>query len=124
MPGLLSMVLLGMATSAVVAFDLPASTSTVRPQLGEQIIGKWVSADQRNKDAVIEFRNDGSLQIHVASINLAGKYRVLDDVTIELELSIPGPKPPDRQRIKVQIKEQEMITTNPDGSMERLKRTP
>jgi len=65
----------------------------------ELIVGKWAlagNADKMKLDIVMEFSKDGDLKTTVSSgdkqLNLGGKYKFLDDKTVEVTIMAPDKK--------------------------------
>ena len=86
------------------------------PKNTDLIVGKW----DPGMNAVIEYKKDGTMSISVGKDKIDGKYKFLDEDTIEIEL--PGKNGPRTNKLKVAIKDDELTTTDPDGKTTRLKR--
>lgn len=89
-----------------------------------QIVGKWNA--ELPKDApkelagmmpVMEFKNDGVLIMSMGPINMNAKYKFVADDTMEVEMDVPG-KGKDAKKMKVEIKGDEMTTTELEGKKE------
>jgi hypothetical protein len=62
--------------------------SSCAPNPRELIIGKW-EFEKDNKKGTVEFIITGNFTFQLGTTNLAGKYRFVDDATVEVELKNP-----------------------------------
>jgi hypothetical protein len=97
------------------------------------IVGKWEPADEaeKKKGGTVEFTKDGEFIAGAGGLSLKGKYKVIDDKTVEIEMDNPfaavAEKMPDvkkgdkaaektiKKKITIKsISKDEMVITDPD----------
>jgi uncharacterized protein (TIGR03066 family) len=84
------------------------------------IVGKWMPADEKQKDTRIEFLRDGKLKVSAAGLNFNGKYRFIQAGVLEVEITIEGNA--HKQKAKVKVTRNELVTTNEKGTVDKFKR--
>jgi uncharacterized protein (TIGR03066 family) len=82
----------------------------------ELIVGKW----DIGMETIIEYRKDGTMTMTIRKVEINGKYKFVEDDTIEVEITFMDKTK--KNRLKVAFKDDEMTTTDPDGKTNRLKR--
>lgn len=83
------------------------------------IVGKWeAQADEAKKmgGMVVDFRPDSAMTMKMGKVSIDGKYKFVDDATVEVEMEMFGKK--DSKKYKVEIVKDEMTTTELDGKKE------
>jgi uncharacterized protein (TIGR03066 family) len=93
----------------------------------ELIVGKWSPDDAKGKEVVIEFTKGGEVKISLGAggmnITINGKYKVVDEKTIELSMDSPDKKDEVKtQKLTIKsISAEEAVIITPEGKEEKLK---
>ncbi len=88
----------------------------------DQIVGKWEAAEADPKKGggmTVEFKKEGDVVMSVGAMNISGKYKFPQDDVVEIEIEKLGKK--DAKKMKVDIKGDELTTTEVDGKKEVTK---
>jgi uncharacterized protein (TIGR03066 family) len=104
--------------------------STSPTNLGTLIIGKWEPIDEKQKGSTIEFTAAGNLVILVKDLpqglKIGGTYKIIGDEEFEASISfqMPGmPKPETKtEKVNAKIINDQLITTDKDNKVEKMKR--
>src|SRR5262249_42745690 len=80
------------------------------------IVGKW----DIGMETIIEYRKDGTMTMTIRKVEINGKYKFVEDDTIEVEITFNDKTK--KNRLKVAFKDDQMTTTDPDGKTNNLKR--
>jgi hypothetical protein len=90
-------------------------------QLKELLLGKWASTEGKDK-ASLEFLPDGSAIVAMpGSPPMKGKYRLLDDGMLEVELTLPSGEQT-IQKLKIKVSKEELTTTDEKNHVDRFAR--
>jgi uncharacterized protein (TIGR03066 family) len=99
---------------------LLASSSTPVPgqekKNSELIVGKW----DIGMNTIFEYRKDGTMLMTIGKVEVPGKYKFINNDTMEVEITFMGKTK--SNRLKVVIKGDEMTTTDPEGKSNKLTR--
>lgn len=95
---------------------LLATAAVAAPKNAELIVGKW----DLGMNTVMEYRKDGALLMTIGSAVISGKYRFIDDDTIEVVITLGDQNK--KNQLKVAIKDDELTTTEANGRSNKLKR--
>jgi len=101
---------------ALVLVLLLAGRAAAAPKNAELIVGKW----DIGMNTVFEYKKDGTFVMTIGTVALNGKYKFIDDNTMEVEITV-GDKTK-KNRLKVAIQGDEMTTTDPEGKSNKLTR--
>jgi uncharacterized protein (TIGR03066 family) len=104
----------GLALFLLVLSSAPGTAQANKNK--ELIVGKW----DIGMSTVFEYRKDGTMLMTIGKVEVPGKYKFVNDDTIEVEITLMGKTR--SNRLKVVIKEDEMTTTDPDGKSNKLTR--
>ncbi|MCE9534706.1 MAG: hypothetical protein K8T89_26825 [Planctomycetes bacterium] len=111
----------------VVASAFVTGTSQAADKPQDLIVGKWVPTNEKNKGMTFEFTKAGDLKISVKAeglnLDISGKYKFLDDKTIELTMENPLKKE-EKKSDKITVKSivaDKLVLVGPDGKEEEFK---
>lgn len=95
------------------------------------IVGKWDSIDEAKLAATYEFSKDGGCKMimkipgsgdaKATEATYEGKYKFVDDETMDLELNFAG-RPFTKEQDKVKVSNDELTLTDKDGGVQKFKR--
>ena len=87
------------ATALVTLLPLLALAADPKPK--DLIVGKWAAEGSKGA-VVIEYTKDGNCLMHAAGVTLpGGKYKFVDDDTMELTVDVQGKQVASKYRVKV-----------------------
>jgi len=92
------------------------SSSTGTTDARQLILGTWKI--QSPEGTILDFGKDGTVGITQGGLNLKANYQFLDDSTIAV--TMPGQ--PEPEKMKVQVSEQELVTTDSKGKVDKFQR--
>lgn len=84
------------------------------------IVGKWQPTSEEGKEVTVEFVNDGILKVVARGMTIEGKYKFLDDDTVEVELTFMGETK--KSKIRVKVTKDELITTDESKKEDKFTR--
>ena len=86
------------------------------------IVGKWEPVEKKDQGLTIEFLKDGKVKITFpqANINLDGTYKFLDDSNIEIEFKVMDKV--QMEKLKVEVTQDALTTTDSMNKVEKFKR--
>jgi uncharacterized protein (TIGR03066 family) len=106
------------------------STSILAADTSAQalLLGKWQSADEKDKGVIVEFTKDGGVKITLGADGLSfvidGTYKLIDEKTVEVtmdDLNKKGEKKTEKLSIKSST-ENEFVLVDGKGKETALKR--
>lgn len=119
--------LLGTTSTPAVPDKSPPTLADDTPKAKDLIVGKWeiASGDPKQK-GTIEFQQGGNLIITATApveLTIKGKYKFLDEDTMEVELT-PPVEGADKvtQKVKVKVTKDELITIDEKKKEDKFKR--
>lgn len=95
---------------------LLAAGAAAAPKNAELIVGKW----DIGMETVMEYRKDGTLSMVIGKIVVNGRYKFINDDTMEVEITLGDQTK--KNQLKVSIKDDELTTTEANGKSNKLKR--
>jgi uncharacterized protein (TIGR03066 family) len=102
----------------VLSLAFLASACSSKPK--DQIIGKWSGKDGET-DLTMEFNKDGTMKTEVkgglVSGSVSGKYKFVDDNTIEMEVDVGDQKQTKKARVTIE-KDKMTLTDDKDKKLE------
>ena len=105
---------------------LPLATFAADPKPKDVILGKWESLDGISKGVIVEFKKDGTTEAsYNGKVMTTGKYKFIDDDTMEFEQTFLNTKQPLIMKFRMQIKGDELtqtdLKTNIQKKMKKVK---
>jgi len=85
----------------------------------ELIIGKWELADPKEK-MTVEFQKGGKLLLEAPMVKFEGTYKFLNDTEMEVALTFGGETK--KEKLKVKVTKDELITTDSENKVDKFKR--
>jgi len=109
--------------AGIVVVLLTAGNLLAQDKPKDLIVGKWQAKEKvgdKEIVATIEFNKDGTMKVTAEGFNFEGKYKLVDDETLETEVTIAGQTKKDTDKIK--ITKDKITLTDKNGKKTELTR--
>jgi uncharacterized protein (TIGR03066 family) len=85
----------------------------------EMLLGKWELTTGKTR-GVLEFLKNGEIKMAFGDRKLAGKYKLLDATTMEVEMTLSGETR--KEKMEFSVSKDEFVSTDASGRVEKFKR--